>query len=139
MHIIFLGMSGKTANVCSYYVSAIKAMFVMFHLDYRVLEDPKIKYFIKSVRINRPLSVPKLNIMDLKTLHRLVRLYNCTYMGLVFKTVFLTLFYGFLRLSNLAPHSRSMFDPTRHITAGDLIFFNKVCKNYFEVIQDQSE
>ena len=106
----------------------IRAMFVVFHLNYKVLEDPKIKYFIKSVRINRPLAVPKRNIMDLKTLHRLVKLCNCTHMRLVFKAVFLTAFYGFLRLSNLAPHSRSMFYPTRHITAGDLIFSKRFVK-----------
>ena len=103
-------------------------MFGMFHLDYKVLERPKIKFFIKSVRINRPLPVPKRSIIDVKTLQRLVRLYNCTYMGLVFKAVSLSAFYGFRRLSNLAPHSRSMFDPTRHIIAGDLTFSKRVVK-----------
>ena len=129
-----------SVHMLSNYISAIKAMFVVFHLDYRVLEDPKIKYF-KSVRINRPLSVPKRNIMDLKTLHRLIRLCNSTQMGLVFKAVFLTAFYGFLRLSNLAPHSKSMFDPSRHITAGDLIFskrFVKIILKWSKTNQDRN-
>ena len=45
-------------------------------------------------------------------------------MGLIFKAVFLTAFYGFLR-SNLAPHARALFDPSRHITVGDLMFSKK--------------
>ena len=77
------------------YSSAIKATFIMFHLDHNVLEDPKIRYFIKSVRVNIPLAVPKFNIMDFDTFHRLVRLCNCTYMGAMFKAVFLTASMGF--------------------------------------------
>ena len=109
------------------YVSTIKAMFILFHLDHHVLEDPKIKYFIKSVRINKPLSFICRNIMDLKTLRNLVHLCDHSYMGIVYKAVFLTAFYGFLRLSNLAPHSRLTFDPSRHNTAGDVISAKKNC------------
>ena len=46
----------------------------------------------------------------------------------VYKAVFLTAFYGFLRLSSLAPHSRLSFDPSRHITAGDVIFAKRFVK-----------
>ena len=35
-----------SVHMLANYVSAIKVMFVMFHLDHTVLEDPKIKYFI---------------------------------------------------------------------------------------------
>ena len=86
------------------------------------MEDPKIRYFIKSVRINRPISFTRRNIMDLNTLRNLVQLYDHSYMDIVYKAVFLTAFYGFLRVSNLAPHFRLTFDFSRHITAGDVIF-----------------
>ena len=49
-------------------------------------------------------------------------------MGIVYKAVFLTAFYCFLRLSNLAPHSRLSFDASRHITGGDVIFAKKFAK-----------
>ena len=103
-------------------------MFILFHLDQLVLEDPKIKYFIKFVRINRPLSFTHRNIMDLDTLRKFVYWCAHSYMGIVYKAVFLTAFYGFLRPSNLAPHSRLSFDPSRHITAGDVIFAKKIVK-----------
>ena len=38
--------------------------------------------------------------------------------------MFLTGFFGFLRLSNLSPHSAATFDPTRHLTGSD-VFFTK--------------
>ena len=55
--------------------------------------------------------------------------------GIVYKAVFLTAFYGFLRRSNLAPHSGLSFDSSRHITAGDQIF----CKNSSKMVKNQSE
>ena len=106
-----LAIQNTSVPMLSNYVSAIKAMFILFHLYHLVLEDPKIKYFVKSVRI-----------MDLDTLRKLVYWCDHSYMGIVYKAVFLTAFYGFLRLSNLAPHSHLSFDSSRHITAGDVMF-----------------
>ena len=60
-----LASQNTSVHMLANYVPAIKAMFILFHLDHRVLEDPKIKYFIKSVKINRPLTFTHRNIMDL--------------------------------------------------------------------------
>ena len=54
---------------------------------------------------------------------------------MVFKTVFLLAFFGFLRLSNIIPHSLSTFDPSKHLTAGDLIFTKKVVIKWSKTIQ----
>ena len=40
----------------------------------------------------------------------------------LFRAIFLTAFYAFLRISNIAPHSVKAFDPTRHFLRQDLIF-----------------
>ena len=50
------------ANKCSCgmianYVSAIKALFILYDLPFTVLEHRKVKYFLKALKINRPLSV----------------------------------------------------------------------------------
>ena len=39
------------------YMSAIKASFVLYDLPFVGFEHPKIKYFIKSIKINRPLTL----------------------------------------------------------------------------------
>ena len=66
--------------------------------------------------------------MDVLTLKSLVQLCDQIYMGKIFKAVFLLAFFGFLRLSNISPHSYSAFDPSRHLAAGDLIFSKKYIK-----------
>ena len=42
--------------------------------------------------------------------------------------LFLTGFFGFLRLSNLSPHSAATFDPSRHLTGSDVFFIKKYVK-----------
>ena len=67
-----LAVQNTSVHILANYLSAVRAMFVMFNLNYEILDDPKIKYFIKAVRINRPMSVPRRHILDLKTLQSLI-------------------------------------------------------------------
>ena len=53
--------------ICNY-VSAIKANFLVHDLPFEVCDYPKIKYFIKSLKINRPLKVCHHNIVDVSVL-----------------------------------------------------------------------
>ena len=50
------------ANNCSVsmvanYLSAIKASFVLYTMSYSLLDHPRIWYFQKSMRIQRPLTL----------------------------------------------------------------------------------
>ena len=49
--------------ICNY-VSAIKANFIVYDLPFETCIHPKVKYFIKSLKINRPLKVSHHNIVD---------------------------------------------------------------------------
>ena len=44
-----LAIQNTSVHMLASYVSAVRAMFVMFILNYGILDDPKVKYFIKSV------------------------------------------------------------------------------------------
>ena len=46
----------------------------------------------------------------------------------VYKAVILTGFFAFIRLSNLAPHSLTSFDPIRHLAGHDVFFTKKFVK-----------
>ena len=59
-----LSTQGMSVHMLRNYVSAIKAKFIIYDLDHSLLERHKVRYFLKSVHINRPLSVPSHNIMD---------------------------------------------------------------------------
>ena len=103
-------------------MSAIKAKFIMFDLDHAILDHPKVRYFVRSLKINRPLVVVKRNIMSLQVLSNLVKECNFIFAGKVFKAIFLMAFFGFLRISNVAPHAVGAFDPSRHLTPQDISF-----------------
>ena len=120
-------------NNCTYsmlcnYVSAIKASFVLYDLPHDLLDHPRLKLFLKSVRINRPVTLVPHNIIDLDMLEKISVACDSLKSAKVFRAIFLTGFFGFLRLSNLAPHSLDTFDYTRHLTGKDLFFNHKLVK-----------
>ena len=107
-------------NICSVsmicqYASAIKANFIVYDLPFYMCEHPKIKYFIKSLKINRPLCITHHNIVDIQMLRRMCDLALTLPGGQIFKAIILTGFFAFLRLSNLCQHSVTSFDPSRHL------------------------
>ena len=114
--------NGTSVHMVSNYVSALKAMSVVYNLQFQIFDHPQVKYFIKSLKINRPLTVSTKNIMDVKGLSQLIE--SCTGFtnAITFKAIFLTAFFVFFRLSNLAPHAISQFHPSRHFTVADLFF-----------------
>ena len=118
----FLVENKVSANMLANNVSALKANFVMWDLDFNLWDHPRIKYFLKSVKINRPLCPVRRNIMSMYMLLRLIRACDSLDSALTFKAMFLMAFFGFLHISNLAPHSYSQFDPSRHLTPSEIVF-----------------
>ena len=112
------------------HISAIRAMSIVYDLQYGSWVHPKDRYFIKSLKLHRPMVLPKRNIIDIHTLKRMVALYQQFPDAGVFKAVLLAAFFGFFRLSNIAPHAVAEFDCTRQFTGGD-VFFSKRMKFSF--------
>ena len=68
--VVLLFLECLVFNSCSYcmvtnYVSAIKANFVLYDLPFGVLDYLQIKYFLKALKINRPLKVKSNNIITI--------------------------------------------------------------------------
>ena len=76
-----------------------------------MLEHPRIHYFTKAIKTNRPLTLPKCNIMTIHDLELASSLCDHFPFGSIFRAVFLLAFFTFLRISNLAPHSIAQYDP----------------------------
>ena len=104
------------------YLSAIKANFNIFGLDVAVFQDMRIKYYQKAVQLSSPMNIKLKKIIDVSLLLQIVQQCNYTYMGQIFKPVYLLAFYSFLRMSNLVPHSMAAFSPLRQLAQGDIIF-----------------
>ena len=123
----FLVDNKVSAHMISNHVSAIRAMSIIYDLPYQPWEHPKVKYFVKSIKLTRPMALPKRNIIDIQTLKTIIAYTQKFPDHLVYKAVFLTAFFGFFRLSNITPHAISEFDYTRHFTGGggDVFFRDK--------------
>ena len=94
-------------------------------LPYKTWDHPKIKYFVRSTKLSRPIALPKRNIIDIQALKAIIAVTQKLSNPKVYKAVFLTAFFGFFRLSNIAPHAISEFDGARHFTGGDIFFKDK--------------
>ena len=112
------------------YVSALKAHFVLYDLPFELLDLPKVKYFVKSIRINRPLSITSHNVITIPILIQISQSCEALDSGGVYRIAILLGFFAFMRLSNLAPHALGLFDETRHLTGEDVMF----TKDYAKVI-----
>ena len=70
--------AGFMANL----LSALKTSFVVYSLPFQIL------LFLKSLKINRPLSLTPLNIIDVPMITRLSAVCDDIYIGQVFKSMF---------------------------------------------------
>ena len=121
-------MNQVSVNMILNYLSAIRAKLVVLGLNPSALDHKKVKYYIRALKLNRPMSVTTHNIISLDMLLKIVHQCDLLYMGIVFKAVFLVAFFGFFRLSNLAPHSFTAFDFTRNLAGGDIFFEKNMVK-----------
>ena len=80
-----------------------------------------------KIKINAPLSLVGQKIITTQMLQQIVAISQTMDNPLLFRTLYLFTFFSFLRLSNILPHSVQKFDPTRHLTRGDIIFSEKFC------------
>ena len=63
--------------------------------------------------------------MVVATLKQLSALFNNIFMGSVYRAVFLAAYFAFLHLPNMAPHTVSTFDHSKHLAANDITFTSK--------------
>ena len=131
-----------SVNMLANYMAAIRANFNVLGLNTTVLEDKRLKYYLKSIKLNRPICLSSKNVISVENLLKIVHCCDTLYMGPIFKAVFLVAFFGFFRLSNLAPHSFASFDISRHLAAGDIFFskqFVKILVKWAKTLQTHDQ
>ena len=87
-----LVINNCSVSMIANYLSAIKASFVLYNMSYSLLDHPRIKYFQKSMHINRPLAVTSHNVIDLAMLQQISQ--SCDQLN--FPEVFRAIFHRFL-------------------------------------------
>ena len=88
----YLVSNGTSVHIVSNYVSALKAMAVIYNMQFQIFDQPQVKYFIKSLKINRPLTVSTKNILDIKVLSQLIKACEGFTNAITFTAIFLTAF-----------------------------------------------
>ena len=77
----FLDSNHMSSNAMANHLSAIKAKMSIFGLSTSCFKDQRINYFQKSVTLHRPFKASLKNLIDIDTLHLIVRACDFTYMG----------------------------------------------------------
>ena len=76
-------------------VNMLPSYLASINANFNVLGLKRLKYYLRSIKLNRPVCLSTKNIISLETLHRIVRCCDTLYMGTIFKAVFLLAFLDF--------------------------------------------
>ena len=118
----FLHHNAISPGQISNYLTALRALHIVYGLHTSAFKDERLPWFLKSLKLQAPFK-PKLVLsMDIELLQRIVDQCDKLSFSVVFKPLYLVAFFSFMRLSNLLPHSVSTFDHTRQLAKGDVIF-----------------
>ena len=118
----YLYQNHISPRVISTYLSSIQARAKFFNWDVTPFTHPSISRYIRSITINSPFNPTPRGVFDLHTLYNISISCDILHDPILFRAIFLTAFFGFLRMSNIAPHSSSKFDQNRHFLRQDFIF-----------------
>ena len=118
----FLVENNTSHTLIANYISAIKANMALHGLSVYAFQDPRITYFQRSLSIHKPFSPVVKKIIDIPLLTSIVQICDSMWMGQIFKALYLTAFFSFLRISNLVPHSIKAFSPIEQMARGDIFF-----------------
>ena len=104
------------------YLSAVKANLALYGLPLYSFQDPRITYFQKSLSLHKTFAPVVKKIIDIPLLASITSICDTMWMGQIFKALYLTAFFSFLRISNLVPHSIKAFSPIEQMARGDVFF-----------------
>ena len=118
----YLYVNHLSPKVIQNYLSSLKTFAKVHSLSLAPFSHQLISAYVRSISINSQFSPLPKGIFDLNTLTLMIRACDLLDDPPLYKTAFLLAFYGFLRMSNIAPHSKAKFNPDRHILRQDIIF-----------------
>ena len=109
MFIEFLAYNGLKHVSILNYISAIKSQLKWLEIPSTVFDHIKVKLMLKAVAVS--IRNPKFKgIFDTSTVFQIILSCFALPHPLVFKSLYLLAFLGFLRISNLLPPSELSFD-----------------------------
>ena len=117
----FLYQNKLSPKVIKNYVSSLSTLCSLYQIPCDC-HHPAVARFLQSISINSQFRPTPRGVFDVPTLYHISKACDLLSEPILFQAIFLTAFYGFLRMSNLAPHSAKAFDPSKYLLRLDLFF-----------------
>ena len=138
----FLKDNSLAPKVIQGYVSSLRAMCSLYALEHSALQHYRVHLMLRSIRINTNFQPRQKGVFDLNLMEKISSACNMTGDPKLFRAAFLMAFFGFLRMSNIAPHSAVAYTPERHILRQDIVFKQPgthVVIKWAKTLQDKSK
>ena len=104
------------------YMAALRASFIIYAIPTVPFTDHRLQFFLKSLKIN-PNFTPTIHpSITVDTLQKICQVCTVLPHPEIFSALYLLAFFSVLRLSNILSHSIKLFDGTRQLCRGDIIF-----------------
>ena len=137
----YLFINSVSYKVMLNYISSIKKATTKYHWNPEILSHRLISEYLRSISINTRFAPTPRGIFDLTTLTLISQACDILMDPLLFRAIFLLAFFAFLRMSNIAPHSRFKFDASRQILRQNIIFAHPgahILIKWTKTLQDRS-
>ena len=118
----FLVLNGLSHGSVLNYLSSLKQSFKMYNKNVIAFEHEWVRLALKNVArtVTTPMKVK--GVFIIQQIKDIIDKCDSIPDGIVFRALFLTALFGFLRLSNLVPCSLTTFDILKHLAWGDAFF-----------------
>ena len=117
----YLVIKGLKYNSIVSYLSLLKNSFRMYSLPVYLLESVNVKLMLRACSITMDFSPSVKNVFTIPILHKIIAACTVLRQPLLYRSLFLLAFIGFLRISNCVPRSSKSFDKSRQLARGDVI------------------
>ena len=104
------------------YLTASRVLHIVHGLETVAFRDERLPLFLKAIKIQSPFKPRLLAHLDITLLEQIIQQCDQFQFPVVFKPLYLTMFFSFLILSNVLPHSVAKFDYTRQLARADVIY-----------------
>ena len=115
-------MNSISYKVITSYISSLKKAAQKYSWSPDVFSHRLVLEYLRSVSINTRFTPTVRGIFDITILSLISQTCKILEDAALVRAVFLLAFFGFLRMSNIAPHSRYKFDKNKHFLRQDIIF-----------------
>ena len=118
----FLHANDLSPKVIKNYLSSLRSMAKFYKLPAEDLYNHTVTLYLRSLTINSRFKPIPRGTFDIPTLCKISQACELLSDPPLFRAAFLLAFFGFLRMSNIAPHSTRQYDYVRHLNRQDVIF-----------------